>query len=123
MSNLKRDIEMVVVDSLREFEDKKHRAFELLDQGKIPRPAQAVEAEHAKLTTTQIINLIESVVDKVIGGDEKEMVLVESEITVAKEHGYRTRIEKSEWFDEKIHARNKLRKEQRDIKSKLIGKE
>lgn len=105
MSNLKRDIEEILEPKcLRSGCEIKHRC-------------------NPKTATTQIINLIESVVDEIIGEDEKEMVLVESEITVAKEHGYRTKIEKSEWFDEKIHARNKLRKVQRAIKSKLIGKE
>lgn len=114
MSNLKRDIE----ELLKEVRKWRYEA-----------PGQSVdintlikaERKMYKQATTQIINLIESVVGEIIGEDEKEMVLVESEITVAKEHGYRTKIEKSEWFDEKIHARNKLRKEQRDIKSKLIG--
>jgi len=106
MSNLKRDIE------------------ELVKEKQLAHCCAGMGCETASHIDVQpIINLIEAVVDEIIGEDEKEMVLVESEITVAKEHGYRTKIEKSEWFDEKIHARNKLRKEQRDIKSKLIGKE
>ena len=107
MSNLKRDIEGVLIKYGEHLFDKANGFG-------------SVHTLSRKEATTQIINLIESVVGEIIGEDEKEMVLVESEITVAKEHGYRTKIEKSEWFDEKIHARNKLRKEQRDIKSKLI---
>ena len=107
MSNLKKDIEKILRDVYYAGHDDTDLEWGTPDE------------HHSK----DIINLIESVVGEIIGEDEKEMVLVESEITVAKEHGYRTKIEKSEWFDEKIHARNKLRKEQRDIKSKLIGKE
>ena len=51
---------------------------------------------------TQIINLIESVVDEIIGEAEQY---------------------ESHQIDWSIEHRNQLRKEQRDIKSKLIGED
>lgn len=44
----------ILLNFLREFEDKKQNAFRLLNEGRIPRPAKAVEAEHIKLYEQQI---------------------------------------------------------------------
>lgn len=54
------ELDEILLEFLREFEDKKHKAFELLEQGKIPRPAKAVEAEHIKLARVKIQALIDT---------------------------------------------------------------
>lgn len=77
-----------------------------------PLVTRFVPDKHA---TTQIINLIESVADKIIGKDEYD--------------GYGTDVQ-SLWenfalYNKRVIAthRDELRAEQRDIKSKLIGED
>lgn len=87
MSNLKRDIEGVLEKLVDEVTAGDGEAL------------LAGELTFVETATTQIINLIESVADEIIGADSTP--------------------EQDSWHT----ANNKLRAEQRDIKSKLIGGE
>ena len=90
VSNLKRDIEEILEPKcLRSGCEIKHRC-------------------NPKTATTQIINLIESVIDKVIGKDDRDY-----SGDNADEESLKILVATST-------ACNELRKEQRDIKSKLI---
>lgn len=112
MSNLKKDLEEIIdehADAVLEARDETNtsRAVELQD-------------EADQKATTQIFNLMESVVRKVIGQDELFEPLPQHIETDDPE------ILKP-IHDTKRDCRNDLRKAQRktfeDIKSKLIGKE
>ena len=62
VSTLEYKLDKILLEFLREFEDKKQRAFELLEQGRIPRPAEAVEAEHIKLATQSLLKEISNLI-------------------------------------------------------------
>ena len=101
MSNLKKDIDEIVFRCFAQGQYWGTEADGKLDPGY--KPEKPIDRTQA---VNNILNLIESVVDEIIGEDEPKEIV------------WRYRWDGMNF---RIHQRNELRKEQRAIKSKLIG--